>query len=239
MAHHDDELFIAATMRRLARRGPVAVLWLSQGGLGGPRRPAESVRSMDIIGVPRRNLFFLRLPDNRLLDYLPEIVERLRRLFSRWQPASVFVPAFEGGHQDHDTAQLAAALALARPGLQSRRQPRLYEFPLYRRRAGRLLAVGSLLEDPAAPVQQTPVELRDRLLKQKLARVYASQRLIVYPLLAIKGGPMMLHPRGEPYREVPPGRDYTAPPHPGRPAYEYYTRRRFGRFAARARAASS
>lgn len=234
LAHHDDELFIAATMRRLARQGQLTALWLTQGGLGAARRRQESVAAMDILGVPRRRLLYMRLPDNHLLDFLPEIAERLRRLLYRLRPASVFVPAYEGGHQDHDTVQLAAALALARLEPESGWQPRLYEFPLYHWRPGSLPAVGRLPEVAAASAGQTPLKLQDRLLKQKLARVYASQRLILYPLLAIKGGPMMLHLSGEPYRLVPAGRDYTQPPLAGRPAYEYFMFRRFRRFAAAA-----
>jgi hypothetical protein len=43
---------------------------------------------------------------------------------------------------------------------------------------------------------------------------------------------MMVHLRGEPYRRVPETRDYTVRPHPGRLAYEFYTRRRFAEFAS-------
>ena len=234
LAHHDDELFIAATLRRLVRQGEVTVLWLTQGGLGAAGRRAESVTAMELLGVPPDALRYMCLPDNHLLAYLPQVVVRLRRLICRLRPASVFVPAFEGGHQDHDTVQLAAARALACLAPEPHWRPRLYEFPLYHWQPGHLPVVGRL---PAGipPQQQTPLKLRDRLLTQKLTRIYASQKFILYPMFAIKGGPMMLHLGGEPFREVPAGRDYAETPLGTRPAYEYFMLRRFSRFAAAAR----
>jgi len=229
LAHHDDELFIAATIKHLAgREGQVLVAWFTCGGIGANQRLAESVKAMELLGVSRQCLYFFRLPDNCLLDYLEDIVKRLVFLWERRRPGSVFVPAFEGGHQDHDTVQLAAAAASRRL---AGTKPDLYEFPLYHRYRARLLSVGEFIPDEATVVLQTPLKLRDRLLKQKLAGIYKSQRLIVYPLLALKGWPMMLHRQGEPYRRVPAGRDYTRPPYPGRPVYEYYSRLRFKKFA--------
>ena len=97
-------------MRRLvAARLPVTAVWLTRGGLHGDRREAESRRAMELIGLDPREQIFFRLPDGQVLDFMDEIVERLARLFGKVRPASIFVPAFEGGHPDHDAAQLAAA----------------------------------------------------------------------------------------------------------------------------------
>lgn len=233
-AHHDDELFIAATMRRLALTGgQVLAAWLTRGGLHGNRREAESRRATELLNVKPENLYFFGLPDGRALDYLDDIVNRLAALLKKRRPGSVFVPAFEGGHPDHDCVQLAAAAAV-RDFQPQGGKPELYEFPMYHRRRGRPLAVGEFLPG-GGPTLYTPLKLGDRLLKRKLAGIYSSQRLITWPLLALKGGPMMLHLRGEPYRPVPPDRDYTRPPHPGRLAYEFYTRIRFKDFAEKAR----
>ncbi len=228
-AHHDDELFIAATLKAMVLSGPVTTVWLTRGGLHGRLRQAESQRAMEALGVPRHSLLEMGLPDSHLLEYLGDVIRRLTRLMEDRRPAAVFVPAFEGGHLDHDSLQLAAAAAIRRLPGGVRRRPLLFEFPLYHR-SGHRLAVGDFLPG-AARTLKTPLRLRDRLLKQKLARIYNSQRLILYPLLTLKGGPMMLHLRGEPYRRVPPGRDYALPPHPGRLAYEFYTRSKFGDFA--------
>lgn len=234
-AHHDDEIFIASTLKSLARRGDVSAIWMTRGGLHGDRREAESRRAMELLGISPERLLFFRLPDGRLLDYADEVVARLVRLMERLSPASVFAPAFEGGHPDHDTVQMAAAAVIARSvsGGDGSARPRLYEFPLYNRRAARILSVGEFIPD-VTPTLRTPVKLKDRLMRRKLVTVFPSQRLIAWPLFGLKGGPMMLHLKGEPYRRVPAGRDYTIRPHPGRLAYEFFTPMRFGRFAEKA-----
>ncbi|MDO8735673.1 MAG: PIG-L family deacetylase [Thermoleophilia bacterium] len=248
-AHHDDEFFIAVTMRRLAAaRLPVAALWLTRGGLHGDRREAESRQAMELIGVDPSSLHFLRLADGRSLDNLEDIVERLMRLMRELKPASIFTPAFEGGHPDHDTAQLAAAVAIRRmskvvsqtasenqsgaenPGAQPIHKPTLYEFPLYNRSGARLLRVGEFIPG-TTEIKQTPVRLQDRLLKRRLAVIFRSQRAIIWPLTGLRGGPMMVHVKDEPYRQVPASRDYAVRPYPGRLAYEYYTSVRFQHFA--------
>ncbi|MFA6002305.1 MAG: PIG-L family deacetylase [Thermoleophilia bacterium] len=232
-AHHDDEIFIATTLQALAVRGDVSAAWVTRGGLHGGRREAESRRAMDILGVHPQRLHFFRLPDGRVLEHTDEVISRLTRLIQRLKPASVFVPAFEGGHPDHDAVQLAAAEAIRRCVPDSsgdRSRPQLYEFPLYNRRAARFLSVGELMPE-AVPTLRTAVKLKDRLIRRKLMVTFRSQRLILWPLLGLKGGPMMLHAGGEPYRCVPLDRDYSVRPHPGRLAYEFYTPVRFARFA--------
>ena len=229
-------------MRRMAAAHlPLAAAWLTRGGLHGERREAESRQAMRLIGVEPRNQFFFRLPDGRVLDFMDDIIARLQRLAAELQPASVFVPAFEGGHPDHDGAQLAVAAALSRgrsgagSGAASLKAasvaaPALYEFPLYNRSGARILKVGQFI--PAAtPVEQTPMKLQDRLLKRQLVDNFPSQRAILWPLTGIRGGPMMVHVQGEPYRQVPRDRDYAIRPHPGRLAYEFYTAWRFRDFA--------
>lgn len=217
-------------MRRLvAARLPVAAVWLTRGGLYGDLREAESRRAMELLGVEPSSQYFLRLPDGHALDNLEGIVVRLSRLLRRLKPASVFVPAFEGGHPDHDAAQLAAAVAIR--SISHILRPTLFEFPLYSRTGGRLLRVGEFIPG-TTEIRQTPVKLRDRLLKRRLAVTFRSQRAIIWPLTGLRGGPMMVHVKGEPYRRVPADRDYTVRPHPGRLAYEFYTSERFQHFAA-------
>jgi len=277
-AHHDDEFFIAATMRRLAAaHRPLSAAWLTRGGLNGERREAESRRAMQLIGVPASNQFFFRLPDGHALDFLEEIAGRLERLIIKLRSASIFVPAWEGGHPDHDTVQLAAAIALRRLASDAETSaqneslpvaespsfaesppvatspPALYEFPLYSRGGARLLNVGRFIpansqkdsggRTPAiqptpSEIKLTPMKLKDRLFKRKLAANFRSQRAVIWPLTGLRGGPMMVHLKGEPYSEVPPGRDYTKRPHPGRLFYEYYTATRFRDFAAAAKVLS-
>ena len=246
-------------MRRLAAaHAPFAALWLTRGGLHGERREAESRRVMRLIGLDPSRQFFLRLPDGHVLDFMDEIVARVGQLIARLEPASVFGPAFEGGHPDHDGAQLAAVAAL-RLGAGAVRakaagaetattgaaeagkddalhhiSPVLYEFPLYNRAGATILNVGQFIPGTTR-IEETPMKLADRLLKRKIVDSFPSQRALLWPLTGIKGGPMMVHVKGEPYRRVPLDRDYTIRPHPGRLAYEFYTAWRFRDFAEVAR----
>lgn len=229
-------------MRRLAAaRMPMAAAWLTRGGLHGKQREAESRRAMELIGVDPSSQYFFRLADGHALDNLEDIVMRLTGLIGRLRPASIFVPAFEGGHPDHDATQLAAAVAISRISRDPSdgiHKPTLFEFPLYNRAGARLLRVGEFIPG-TTQTRQTPVKQRDRLLKRRLAAIFRSQRMIIWPLTGLRGGPMMVHARGEPYRQVPASRDYSIRPHPGRLAYEYYTSERFPHFAAVAAAADS
>ena len=95
---------------------------------------------------------------------------------------TVYVPAYEGGHPDHDAVNLAAALAAAaRPGL------RVVEFPLYRR--GRFsLAVQSPAPASVSATNRFAVlalDDADLALRRERARANASQLApSLLPLLA-------------------------------------------------------
>lgn len=139
----------------------------------------------------------------------------------------VYVPAYEGGHPDHDAVNLAVAvLRSRRPELAAR------EFPLYRRgRAG--LSVQA--PQPAAGTAPEPFEVLplsdDALaLRRRLVRANASQALpSLLPLLALARASG--RGRAEPSRPLP-AHDYASPPHSGALLYELYTRRRFAEFRA-------
>jgi LmbE family N-acetylglucosaminyl deacetylase len=144
----------------------------------------------------------------------------------------VYVPAYEGGHPDHDAVNLAVAVVCSRrPELRAR------EFPLYRR-GGAGLSVQS--PQPAAGTAPERFDLlplgNDALaLRRCLARANASQLLpSLLPLLALAWAAG--RGRAEPSRPLP-AHDYTRPPHRGALLYELYTRRRFREFRAAAIAA--
>ena len=143
-------------MRRLAAaHKQLAAAWLTRGGLHGERREAESRRAMRLIGLDERRQFFFRLPDGRVLDFMDDIVERLELLFAELEPASVFVPAFEGGHPDHDGAQLAAFTALKRrerKGSRSRISAAAEDNGLTAKNAAGISAKSTAVLSPGRPV---------------------------------------------------------------------------------------
>lgn len=135
LAHPDDEFACSMWLRSLAAGGRrVAVAYLTDGGFGGQatdRRERESLRVLGRLGVDSRDVAFLgrshAWPDGALHTRLDEACEGL----GAWMDGlgaigTVVVPAWEGGHQDHDATHLAAVAAAARRGIED-----LWQIPLY------------------------------------------------------------------------------------------------------------
>ena len=113
-AHPSDEFGVAATLRRHARTGnEVFAAWLARDDRRDVQRlrEAEARQAMSIIDVPLENLRFPRLPSEPLAFLLPAIVDEIRRLIARIKPDVVYVPAYEGGHPDHDAVTAEQILA--------------------------------------------------------------------------------------------------------------------------------
>jgi len=236
LAHHDDEVFCAGHLLRALRAGrAVRLLWATAGGLApAARRSLEGERVSRLLALAPVDCRDLRLPDQQALRHVTRIAAAAGDLLG---PAAgpaplLYVPAYEGGHPDHDAVNLASAVVRARrPEVDAR------EFPLYRRgRAG--LSVQS--PRPAAGTPPRPYEILKLdaaalTLRRRLVRANASQALpSLLPLLALAW--VQGRGRAEPSRPLP-DHDYARPPHDGALLYEFYTRRRFGGFRAAALAA--
>ena len=247
LAHHDDEVFCAGHLRRTMAMGAgsrLGLLWATTGGLAPARRRlAEGQRVRDLLGLATENAPDLGLPDKGALDHVATIVREAESLLGRLEhggrggpaaPPAIFVPAYEGGHPDHDALNLAAAVLCSR-----RPDVRAFEFPLYRR--GRLgLAVqstapplGSARPPGGSASGNWQIAFLDDdaiALRRALVGANGSQRFVsLEPLLALA----RLAGRGRAVSARPlPAHDYATRPHEGRLLYELYTRRRFAQFAA-------
>ncbi len=230
LAHHDDEVFCAGRLRRaLAAGDEVRLLWATAGGLAPARRRlAEGQRVLEALDLPASAANDLQLRDQHAVEHVEVIAREVGRMLDDGRSGCgagdtvVYVPAYEGGHPDHDAVNLAAALvAQARPGL------RVVEFPLYRRGA---LGLAVQSSSPAAGTSQERYVVlalgdEDLALRRELARANASQLApSVVPLLALAR--WAGRGRAEPARPLP-AHDYTAPAHDGRLLYELYTPWRF------------
>jgi LmbE family N-acetylglucosaminyl deacetylase len=235
LAHHDDEVFCAGHLSRaLAAGRRVCVLWATAGGLSPARRRLrEGTQARRLLGLSASDACDLKIPDQATIEHADEIArEGLKFLQGAAEGrATVYVPAYEGGHPDHDALNLAAScLRLLRPDVIVR------EFPLYRRHRAWLLVQSP---EPAAGTAQAAFDLLlldegSLMLRRDLARANASQLLpSLLPLLALA------HAAGrarlEPSRLLPV-HDYARPPQSRPLLYELYTRRRFPEFRARAAA---
>lgn len=223
LAHPDDEFACSMRLRALARAGAeVHCAYLTDGGFGGQsvtRRREESLRVLRALGVGERRVHFLGerhgFRDGALHLRLDEAMAALQALVAAIGAVeALHVPAWEGGHQDHDATHLLGLALARRCGIGMLRQ-----FPLYHGAGlpGPWFRVLSPL--PAnGPVQAHRASWRERILAVALCLRYVSQWrswLGLLPFFALR----MLAGGVFPEQAVRAAR-VLEDPHPGRPLYE-------------------
>lgn len=115
-AHPDDEIGLFPWVdraRRLGRR--VYCVWLTDGGWGGQsieRRCEESRRVLESLDVAVEDMLFagaeLGIPDGGLHHRIDQAMGWLAARFAAMPAGTpLWIPAWEGGHPDHDAAHLA------------------------------------------------------------------------------------------------------------------------------------
>jgi LmbE family N-acetylglucosaminyl deacetylase len=110
-AHQDDEFGVYQLIVDEQRRGRrVVCAYLTDGGTTRAtpiQRNQESLEVLSKLGVAKENVFFagdaLSIPDGGLPEHLESAARFIRELLARCSPLnSIYVPAWEGGHHDHD-----------------------------------------------------------------------------------------------------------------------------------------
>lgn len=121
-AHQDDEFAAIHLIEAGVRDGrQQRFAFLTNGAIkGGPDseiRNKETRRALGHIGVGEENIDFLGtaydLPDGALFQHLPRALDHLDEAIATRSIGRIIVPAWEGGHHDHDAVHLIG-LALAR-----------------------------------------------------------------------------------------------------------------------------
>lgn len=120
LAHPDDEFAIFPFLESARLGRVVHVVWLTNGGWGGQstsRRRNESISVLRSLGIDERNMHFFGeewgFDDGSLHSRLDELLPRLSDTMRQFLAGSeLLIPAWEGGHPDHDACHLAG-LALA------------------------------------------------------------------------------------------------------------------------------
>lgn len=169
LAHQDDEYGVFESMLREREEGTrVQVAYLTTGVPrgGAPEvRNEESLRVLARLGVPPQNVYFagaeLGISDGTLHEHLPTVIDWLsNRFVCRQDVQRVYVPAWEGGHPDHDALHAAAVIAAR----ESSATGRLRQFPLYNahRCPGPFFRVMAPLADNGT-VERLPIPWRRRL----------------------------------------------------------------------------
>lgn len=233
LAHPDDEVFIAGALCRHLEQGDrVTGIWLTSGDARGGRRrrEAELARAMELLGLPPQHVRLPRFPNRSLYQLAPEARQWLAKTLATLRPDRIYVPAYEGGHFEHDLANCLVHGAWQ----DSCPEARCLEFPLYNRtgpwhlRGWRVNAFPYCRQDQ----EQTPLLPAHVRCKFAMMRCYASQWMDMLPFrLAMPAGRYLLH--GEPLAPLPADRDYSMPPHPGELNYERNPgTQRFADFAA-------
>ena len=230
-AHQDDEVAAASRIQfELGQGADVFCAFLTDGGTGVPPglRNRESLAVLESLGVRSDRIAFIGsekpIADATLVDHLDAALSRLRERMAGVIVDKVFCLAWEGGHQDHDAAQLvAAALAKERGVLD-----RCFELPLYNGRGvpGGLFRV---LAPLPGHWQRRRLSLAQALRIAFLGWRYPSQRsswIGLFPEAFLKLALL----RREFIRPVDPAR-FRSRPHSGRLFYERRFQFPYQRFA--------
>jgi len=135
LAHQDDEIGISKVLsNELESDNEVICIFITDGGEKSDIRNQESLYVLGKIGVNLDNIIFLgkelNFKDGALSKSSRSLKDWLSRYIKKNSPvSSIYVPAYEGGHQDHDALHVAALNASHENGLVDN----MFQFPLYNR----------------------------------------------------------------------------------------------------------
>lgn len=131
-AHQDDDYGVFHCIAEATCRETVHCLYLTDGGAARERRNRESLDVLARLGVTPEHVHFLGqdngFEDGRLYLQLETAVRVLSAFLEQHDDISrIYVPAWEGGHIDHDASHAAVLLAVRNTGL----AVPVSQFPLY------------------------------------------------------------------------------------------------------------
>jgi LmbE family N-acetylglucosaminyl deacetylase len=157
------------------------------------RRRHEARAAAAILGI--EPLEFLGFPSRTLKAHLDEAGTQIGRFLAERTIDTIWVPAWEGGHQDHDVANfLASRVAGGRP---------VIEFAEYNRGGGTVL--WNRFAAPNGGEIEVRLDAGEIAVKRRLLTIYASE----------KANLAAARVERESCRPLP-AYDYTKPPHAGR-----------------------
>lgn len=222
LSHPDDEFAMFPWIEHLRQAGGrICCLWLTDGGWGGQDRQVrmeESRRVLGRMGVAPEDMRFVgfdwQIPDGELYQRMDSVQVRLDGLAPGFEGfGEVWMPAWEGGHPDHDATHLLAWRFANTIGAKP------FQFPLYHGHGlpGPWFRVLAPLE-ANGPRRTLVTTVAERWRSIRRCLVYRSQRksfLGLLPLYILR----LLSSRAFVLQPVDPARTGTSP-HPGRLLYE-------------------
>lgn len=196
--------------------------YLTDGGYGGQStqvRMRETIRALSLLGVKTSFVHFLGsehdFHDGALHTQLMAAADALDELFMDSNGfESMYLPAWEAGHQDHDAVHLLGECLAHVRGVSNLRQ-----FPLYHGAdlPGPLFRVLSPLPQNG-PVDVYRASMIERMQAIRLCLLYRSQWRTWIGLLPFFAWKMLMH--GEFPVQPVNGARLSEPPHSGKPLYE-------------------
>lgn len=129
LPHQDDEVAVLYWIEEALSRGlDVRCIFFTQApnSVLNDRRNAESLDVLSRLGVGPENILFegmtLGIMDGQMQDQLNVLGCWLQDKFSIERPEKIWIPAWEGGHPDHDALHAAVVEMAARAGILERVQ---------------------------------------------------------------------------------------------------------------------
>jgi len=134
-AHQDDEFgVLQKIIDEIAKGRNVYCAYFTTGTYDGEkaeRRNLESVRVLSDLGVSLKNIIFvgemLSISDGRLLDHLMKGKNWLFSWLQTQRDVSIYMPAWEGGHHDHDSLHAIGVVVAKINGI----LPSAWQYSLY------------------------------------------------------------------------------------------------------------
>lgn len=163
MTHPDDEISIAAWIRRLTQAGNEVFLSWSH---SNPVREAEGRRAAAMLGIPDTNIRFFGAPDQGVLESVPDLLPRYRDWVDEVKPDRVACGAFEQGHLDHDATNLLVNRSFEGP---------VFEIPFYHAYLRSYMRINRFADPSGQAVLELTME--EQRFKKTIARAYRSQRI--------------------------------------------------------------
>ena len=135
-AHQDDEFGVLHQIEREVKSGAsVYCAYTTSGvsvGADPKQRNAESRRVLESLGVDPKKIFFqgeeLNIPDGHASAHISALLTWLDTWTQQHQPlGAIYVPAWEGGHPDHDVLHAVAVQVIQT----CRSETLTWQYPLY------------------------------------------------------------------------------------------------------------
>jgi LmbE family N-acetylglucosaminyl deacetylase len=190
-AHQDDEFGVFQQIDAYVRaKHMVFCVYVTDGGATAcpKRRNKESSAVLEAMGVPAANVFFigteLGVCDGHLHEHTKVVADWLTKFVSAHpEIGRCFVPAWEGGHPDHDMLHALATCLMHERG----QLHQMHQFPLYHGRncPPPLFRVMSPLPENG-PIETFQIAWRDRFRYLRYCIGYPSQWqtwLVLFPFV--------------------------------------------------------